>query len=220
MDADGKARRNLMQQMFRNGGKVDPAAAAKANTLDQTLATVLTPYQQTAYKQVQADEQASRADMAATMQVDQMSPLLQLSDSQKDQVVQALYQVQASAPDPISLMGNPNAASIMAAQAQATQDALAKVLTPVQQALYLREGQVMQDYGRFGGGGNGGGPANSNSAGGAGSPAGTTTTTGYPTPPGETTPALTPATPTAVNSDGSATSGSTNAATTNAAPTQ
>ena len=67
MDADNKARRDAMRQMFGNGGKIDPEAAAKANTLDQTLATVLTPDQQTAYKQVQADEQLSRADTEATV---------------------------------------------------------------------------------------------------------------------------------------------------------
>jgi Spy/CpxP family protein refolding chaperone len=174
MDADAQAHRTLMQQAFRNNGQVDPAAAAKADTLDQTLATVLTPEQQTAYQQVQADEEASRADMAATMQVDQMAPLLQLSDSQKDQVVQALYQVQASAPDPASLLTNPNAASIVTAQAQATQAALAKVLTPDQMALYQQEAQAMPQFG-FGrrGGGNGGG---ANASGAANPP---------PTPPAQ-----------------------------------
>jgi len=64
MEADAQARRGLMQQMFRNNGKVDPQAAAKANTLPQVLAGVLTPDQQAQYQQVQADEQASRADTA------------------------------------------------------------------------------------------------------------------------------------------------------------
>jgi hypothetical protein len=158
MDADNQARRGVMQQMFRNNGQIDPQAAAKANTLDQTLATVLTPDQQTAYKQVQADEQTSRVDTEATVQVNQIAPLLQLSDSQKDQVFSALYQVQLTAPDPTSLMTNPDAASIVAAQAQATQDALAKVLTPAQLALYQQQGQ---SFSMFGGGrrrGPGGGP--------------------------------------------------------------
>ena len=153
MDADGRARRDVMQQMFRNNGKVDPQVAAKANTLDQTLATVLTPDQQTAYKQVQADEQVSRADTEATIQVNQVAPLLQLSDSQKDQVFSALYQVQMGAPDPSSLMTNPNAASVVTAQAQAIQEALGKVLTPDQLALYQQQAQAMPRIGggRFGG---------------------------------------------------------------------
>jgi len=169
MDADAQARRTLMQQAFRNNGKIDPTAAASANTLDETLATVLTPDQQTAYQQVQADEKTSRADTAATTQVNQVAPLLQLSDSQKDQVFSALYQVQMTAPDPTSLMTNPNAASVVTAQAQATQAALAKVLTPDQMALYQQEGQSVSTEGfggrfRNGGNGNGNGGGNGNGA--------------------------------------------------------
>ncbi len=167
MDADAQARRGLMQQMFRNNGKVDPQAAAAANTLDQTLANVLTPEQKAAYQQVQTDEQASRADTSATTQVDQMMPLLQLSDSQKDQVYNAIYQSQLTAPDPMTLMGNPDAASILTTQAQATQAALAKILTPDQLALYQQQAQAMPNFGGggfgggrgFGGGGNAAPPA-------------------------------------------------------------
>ena len=159
MDADNAARRQLMQQRFRNGGKIDPQAAASANTLDQTLATVLTPEQQTAYQQLQADEQTSRAETSATVQVNQMSPLLQLSDSQKDQVSNALYQIQMTAPDPATLITDPNATSEILAQAQATQAALAKVLTPDQMALYQQQAQSFQPFGGPGGGGPpGGGP--------------------------------------------------------------
>jgi len=167
MDADAQARRTVMQQAFRNNGTVDPAAAAAANTLDQTLTTVLTPEQQTAYQQVQADEKTSQADTMATTQVNQIVPLLQLSDSQKDQVFSALYQVQMGAPDPTSLMTNPNAASVIAAQAQATQAALAKVLTPDQMALYQQEGQSFTPGG-FGGGG--GGRRGGGGGGGGGAP--------------------------------------------------
>ena len=139
---------------------------------------------------MQADEQASRADTTATVQVDQMAPLLQLSDTQRDQVMSALYQVQVAAPDPTSLMTNPNAASIIANQAQATQEALAKVLTPAQMALYQQQAQAMPTYGGmgrrgFGEGGNGGGTANPNPAGGTGAAAGTT---GYTQPAGTTAP--------------------------------
>jgi Spy/CpxP family protein refolding chaperone len=156
MDADNKARRSVMQQMFRNNGKVDPALAASADTLDATLNNVLSPDQKTAYQQVQSDEQTSRADTEATVQVNQIAPLLQLTDAQKDQMFTALYQVQAAAPDPSTLMTNPDAASIVAAQAQATQAALAKVLTPDQLALYQQQGQAFANpggggrFGRFG----------------------------------------------------------------------
>ena len=152
MDADNKARRDLMQQMFRNGGKIDPTAAAAANTLDQTLTSVLSPAQQAQYQQVQADEKTSRADTSATVQMNQVAPLLQLSDSQRDQVFNALYQVQMSAPDPMTLMTNPNAATIISQQAQATQDALSKVLTVDQMTLYQQQAQAAPTRGRFGGG--------------------------------------------------------------------
>jgi hypothetical protein len=142
MDADNKTRRDMMQQMFRNGGKVDPTATPPVNTLDSTLASVLTPDQQAQYQQVQADQKASRADTSATVQMNQVAPLLQLTDAQKDQVFNALYQVQMSAPDPMSLMTNPNAATIVSQQAQATQDALTKVLTPAQMTLYQQQAQT------------------------------------------------------------------------------
>jgi len=234
MDADATARRDLMRQMFRDNGKVDPQAAAAANTLDQALAAVLTPQQQAAYQQVVADEKASRAETMASVQMNQIAPLLQLSDSQKDQVASALYQVQVAAPDPTNLMTNPNAASVMAAQAQATQAALAKVLTPDQLALYNQQPQPSFGGGRRGnggGGGNGGGAADPNSAGGAGTSAGSTTavltTTTVPppvvnTPNGMSNAATTaPATPAtnAPASDSSSTN-TASAATTNAAPAQ
>ncbi|HEV3271312.1 MAG TPA: hypothetical protein VGZ93_03940 [Candidatus Methylacidiphilales bacterium] len=242
MDADAQARRSLMQQMFRNNGAVDPAAAAAANTLDQTLADVLTPEQKTAYQQLQTDEQSSRADMAATAQVDQMMPLLQLSDSQKEQVYNALYQAQATAPDPTTLITNPNAASVIASQAQTTQAALAKVLTPDQMALYQQQAQMAPAFGGFrgggggggnggggnGGGGNGGGAANPSSNGGASTSTGGTTTSGYVMPPGGTTTSVvTTVTSGVVNPDGSVTPistsvtpVSTNTAPVNAAPGQ
>ena len=173
MDADGAARRDLMRQMFRNGGKVDPAAAASANTLDKTLQTVLSPDQLAQYQQVQADEAASRAEITATTQVDQMVPLLQLTDSQKQQALNALYQVQSATPDPNSLLGNPNAMSVLTSQAQATQTALANVLTPAQLALYQQQAQVMPQpgqggFGRRGGGDNGGGGNGGGTGGGNG----------------------------------------------------
>ena len=238
MDADAKTRREVMQQMFRDG-KVDPQAAAKANTLDQTLATVLAPEQKAAYQQVQADEKTSRADTSATVQVNQMAPLLQLSDSQKEQVASALYQIQMAAPDPTSLLSNPNAASLVTAQAQATQDAMAKVLTPDQMALYQQSGVAYAASGPGGrrgpgGGGNGGNaaPAANTSGGGTMINYGTPVT-GYATPPGGGPSVLTTVTPPQVvntasgqtiisGSTSTNDAGSTNspAATTNAAPAQ
>jgi hypothetical protein len=89
--------------------------------------------------------------------VNQVTPLLQLSDSQKDQVYNALYQVQSTAPDPTSLIGNPDAASILAAQTKATEAALGTVLTPAQMALYQQEEAATPRFGGRGGRGGGGG---------------------------------------------------------------
>jgi hypothetical protein len=226
MDADAKARRDLMRQRFQNGGKVDPAAAAAANTLDKTLATVLSPDQQTAYQQLQTDEKTARAETSATSQVDGMMPLLQLSDSQKEAAMDALYQVQMGAPDPNSLMADPNPMASISSQAQATEAALTKVLTPEQQALYQRQSQVQADAmaafrgnrGGGNGGGNGGGAApNANATGGSAPSTSGTTTAGYggspapSTPSTSTMPTTSPAPTT--NADGSAV---TPAATTNA----
>jgi len=180
METEAQARRAVMQQMFRNNGKVDPqttAGAPQPDALQLTLATVLTPDQQAQYQQVQAEEQASRADTAATVQINQVAPLLQLSDSQKDQVFNALYQVQMGAPDPTTMMTNPMAA--VTAQSQATQAALAKVLTPDQMALYQQAAAAVPTFGGGGGrraGGNGGGGNGGGGNGGGGGGNGATPT--------------------------------------------
>ena len=226
MDADNQARRNLLRQRFQNGGKVDPAAAAAADTLDKTLATVLSPYQQTQYQQLQADENAARAETSATSQVDGVMPLLQLSDAQKQQAMDALYQVQMSSPDPTSLMSAPDPMGAISTQAQSTEAALAKVLTPGQMALYQQEAQQQaQGMAAFRGGrggnngGNGAGAPNPGASGAA--PASTSGWTGYsPSPAGSgattsgsmTTPTTTPAVAPAA--------AATTAASTNAAPSQ
>jgi len=208
MDADNKARRDLMRQRFQNGGKVDPAAAAAADTLDKTLATVLSPEQQTEYQQLQSDEQAARAETSATAQIDNVMPLLQLTDAQKQQAMDALYQVQMSAPDPNSLAASPDPMSAITAQVQSTQAALAKVLTPDQMTLYSQEAQqttqAMAAFrnGRGGPGGSNGGGNNSGGGNGGGAPpnpngtapmATTTAGTANPGTDGTSAPATTPA---------------------------
>ena len=46
---DNQARREAFRQARQNGGQVDPAALAAANTLDKTMASVLSPQQQGQY---------------------------------------------------------------------------------------------------------------------------------------------------------------------------
>jgi Spy/CpxP family protein refolding chaperone len=222
MDADNQARREMMRQRFgggrggpggggpngggNNGGAATANATPATDNLPKTLASVLTYQQQADYQKLQADEKAAQAETSATSQVNGVMPLLQLSDSQKEAAMQALYQVQLNAPDPMSLMGNPNPMAAIGQQAQATQAVLAKVLTADQMTLYQQQAQqtaqAMAQFGqgrqRGGNGGNNGG--NPNGAGGA---AGGTAAT-----PAATTAVATPATTASTDS----TTASTNAA--------
>ena len=107
---------------------------------------ILTPEQKTGYQQMKTDEKNSSAEMSASIQMNQLTPLLQLNDSQKDQVVNALYQTQLDTQDPdwikknvSNVAGNPMA--ILDAQAKAKEDALAKILTSDQLATYHQQAQ-------------------------------------------------------------------------------
>jgi hypothetical protein len=172
MDADQKARRDAYRAARQNGGQVDPAALAAANSLDKTMASVLSPSQQVQYQQVQSDEKQARAESQATQQVDNMMPLLQLSDDQKSKLMNSLYQQQLSAPDmggpgaPGGFGGGPgggggNPLAALAQQGQAVSAAMKSVLSPDQYALYQQNEQVQQQtMANFGGGQNGGGRRN------------------------------------------------------------
>jgi hypothetical protein len=134
MDSATQQAQDTAAKMF-SGGKVDlqslAAVGQSAQSVDQVMQGVLTPDQQTAYQQMQADQKTSAAETAAAVQMNQMAPLLNLNDSQKDQVETALYQAQLSTPDP-------------AAQQQAKEQALAKILTPDQMSTYQQQVQSQQ----------------------------------------------------------------------------
>jgi hypothetical protein len=225
MDADNQARRDAFRLARQNGTRPDPQALAAANTLDKTLASVLSPTQQTEYQQEQADEKSARAESSATSQVDNLMPLLQLTDDQKEKAMNALYQQQVSAPDPASLLTNPNPLGALASQGQSVQSAMKQVLTPDQYALYQQDQQVQaQATANFGGGRNRGNNNGGNGNGGQGQgQAPGSVASGSATAPGAMTtyapaaatpppPATTPAT-----TDAAATTTDPSAATTNAA---
>jgi Spy/CpxP family protein refolding chaperone len=218
MDADQQARRDLFRQARQNGTPPDPQALAAANTLDKTLTSVLSQYQQSQYQQLQSDEKAARAESSATSQVDDIMPLLQLTDDQKEKALNALYQQQLSAPDPMTLMGNPNAVATLAAQGQSMQAALKQVLNPDQYALYQQSQQVTaQAWANGPGGGRRGNNNGGNGNGGAtnAAPGAQTTSTvaaATPTP----APATAAATTTDTTSATNAASATTNAPSTNA----
>lgn len=148
MDEEAKMGEDAVTRMFK-GGKIDPQAMAdlqKQKTVDKTLEDVLSPEQKTAYTQMKSDEKTSQAETSATLEMNQMSPLLQLSETQKDQVYNALYQLrtnpgESAKPAP----GNTSPTAYLDAQAQAKEAALAKVLTPEQLATYHEQAQSQLD---------------------------------------------------------------------------
>jgi hypothetical protein len=92
---------------------------------------------------MQSDERTSSAESMASMQMNQVAPLLNLSENQKDQVESALYQVQMNSEDPkwiqknTSTPGDPTV--LMDAEEKAKEDALAPILTPDQMAAYKQQ---------------------------------------------------------------------------------
>ena len=153
MDAEEKMSEEMMSKF--GSGKIDPhnpqamadlkAMTEGAKTVDQTLNDILTPDQKTAYKQMQADQKTSAQESTAVFQMNQLAPLLQLTDSQKDQVSSALYQLQVNSQDPNWIKNHPGNPSdptaFLDAQAKAKEDALAKILTPDQLATYHQQAQ-------------------------------------------------------------------------------
>jgi hypothetical protein len=235
MDADNQTRRDAYRQARQNGQPVDQAALAAANKLDATMASVLTPAQQVQYQQLQNDEKQARAESSATQQVDNLMPLLQLSDDQKEKLMNGLYQQQLSAPDAGGLANNPNPMGALAQQGQVLQSVMKQVLSADQYALYQQNEQVQtQAFGNFGGGrrggnggggngggGNGGGGSQGQAAGGGApgaAPATTTATTDTSTPAATTGTTTTGTTTTDNSSSTNAPSATTNAASANGAP--
>ena len=222
MDADQKARRDLFQQARDSGQRPDPQAMAAINSYEKTLATVLTPSQQAAYQQLQSDQKTAQAESSATSQVDDLMPLLQLTDDQKEKAMNALYQQQLSAPDPGTLMANPgNAIGTLTQQGRTIEAAMQKVLTPSQYALYQQQQQVTaQAWANGPGGGRNRGNNNGGGNGAPGSPA-PTPAVATPTPVAATatTTTTTDTTSATTNASSADTASSTNAAsaTTNAA---
>ena len=149
MDEEEKLTEAMASKMFQ-GGKIDPQAMVKAmsdpnkpKSVDQVLKDILTPDQKTAYQQMQDDQKNSQAETLATFEMNQVAPALQLSETQKDQVYAALYQIQVNPPKPAPASGaNPaDPASYLDAQAKAKEDALSKILTPDQLATYHQQTQ-------------------------------------------------------------------------------
>jgi hypothetical protein len=150
MDNEDKRTEEMTAKMF-SGQKVDFQSLVKSGqafeSVEQVIQDVLTPDQKTGYQQIQNDQKTSSAETMASFEMNQVAPLLNLSETQKDQVESALYQVQLDTQDPTwvqknvgSVASNPTA--IIDAQEKAKEDALATILTPDQMAAYRQQAQA------------------------------------------------------------------------------
>lgn len=153
MDQEAKRLQEMSGRMLQ-GGKIDPQALAKEmndpnkpKSVEQTTNDILTPDQKTGYQQIEDDERKSSAETSATFEMNSVSPALQLTEAQKDQVYAALYQIQMSPPQTAPSNGaNPSdPSSYLDAQAKAKEDALSKILTPEQLATYHQRIQSQLD---------------------------------------------------------------------------
>ena len=151
MDEESK-RGEEMALKIQSGQKIDPQAMAadykNFKSVDQTLNQILTPDQKVAYQQMQTDQKNSAAETMASIELNQLTPMLQLSESQKDQAYNALAQAQLQSQDPKWIKANATMSdptSILDAQAKAKEDALSKILTPDQLATYHQQAQSQLD---------------------------------------------------------------------------
>lgn len=153
MDAESARAQAMGAKMF-SGQKVDFQSmvkdAGQIKTVDQTLQDILTPDQKTAYQDLQNEQKKSQAETSASMEMNQVAPLLNLSESQKDQVESALYQLRIDSQDPkwiqqhsSSTPGDPTA--YLDTQEKAKEDALASILTPDQMASYKQQQESQLD---------------------------------------------------------------------------
>ena len=108
MDAEDKYTTEMASKMYSGGGInfPNPKDSMPAKSVDQTISDILTPEQKPAYDQMKTDEKNSAAETMASVEMNQMSPLLQLSDAQKDQVYSAIYQSQLDMQDPAWIKNN------------------------------------------------------------------------------------------------------------------
>ncbi len=150
LEAEGKRMETLTSKMFQ-GEKSDPAALAKEmtgfKTLDQELETILTPEQKREYELMKKDEEKNQMETMATFEMNQTAPLLGLNEAQKDQFYTAIYQAEETMkqPDWMKKYETPGIAPstdpmhYMQLRDKAKIDAVSKILTPDQLALYQKK---------------------------------------------------------------------------------
>jgi hypothetical protein len=199
-----EALNDSVAKTFASGRFDSATAVAEAKnhkSLDQTLDEILTPEQKTEYAQIKTEQKNSSAEMMASVQLNQMAPGLNLTDTQKDQVYSALAQTQLQSLDPDWIKANINAndpSALLDARNKAQDDAMAKILTPDQLVIYQQQQQsdrqmqkaMMKSFSSGAGGGT------TTIMPGVNATFNTTTTAVAPSPAPNSAPAATPASPT------------------------
>ncbi len=109
--------------------------------VDQMFADMLNPDQKVAYQQMKDDQKKGEAETSATSGTNQVALLIHLTDAQKDQVYSALYQLNLDSQGRQVIFNPADPASYLDDQAKATENALAKILTPEQLATYHQQAQ-------------------------------------------------------------------------------
>ncbi len=149
MDAETDRTAQMSTKLLA-GQKIDMKSLMKDTqnfkTADQTIQDVLTPDQKTAYTQIQNDQKKSQAETSASFEMNQVAPMLNLSETQKDQVESALYQVQIDSGTSDwrkKYQGTPSSdpTAYMDAEEKAKEDALSSVLTPDQMTTYRQQAE-------------------------------------------------------------------------------
>lgn len=118
------------------------AGQTPAANIGQQFLDVLTPDQRSEYQKMQTEERTSAAETMATLGVNQLSASLNLTDQQKDQVFNALAQVQMMDPATRQKMVQDLIAQGMQpadAYTEIQRQALSKILTPEQMETYNQQ---------------------------------------------------------------------------------
>ncbi len=129
------------------GGKEDPAPGAQEMGDEAAeLKAILSPEQYAQFESFQQEEQTARMETMATFELNQIGPLLGLSEDQKDRVFEALVAVAPDSPagsGPFGRMtgrtGNTEMQGEYKQREEAKLEALADILDGRQLALYRQK---------------------------------------------------------------------------------
>lgn len=133
-DQQEQAVRDLLNRQAHDKlSKKDMATATAPVNVEAELKNLLAPEQYAEYQNYQNDEQRTQAEMLASFELAQLSSALQLSEPQKDQVFNILYQQN------ISLISSTGPTPSLQERLEAERAALRSVLTPEQMTIYEKQ---------------------------------------------------------------------------------